>query len=279
MQSAISIVVFMVETFVLFFLGKLAYQLTHRKINLRDELVEKDNLAFAMSHTGYFVGLLLAIGSTLLGETTELVQDVIDVAVYGTVAIVLVNMSLFINDKIMFRRFTMYDEVVRDQNVGAGVIEAAGAISTGLIVMGAVYGQGGGIDTAIAFWAAGQALLIIATQVYNLITPYNVFEQIEKDNIAVGVGFAGAMLAIANLIRHAIMHDFEGWLTTFSWMGLDFLLGILFLPVARLVADKMLLPGRKLTDEIVNQEKPNVGAAIIEAFTYIGGSILITWVV
>jgi hypothetical protein len=45
----------------------------------------------------------------------------------------------------------------------------------------------------------------------------------------------------------------------------------------RLVTDKILLPGERLTDEIVNQEKPNVGAALVEAFAYIGGSVLITW--
>ena len=33
----------------------------------------------------------------------------------------------------------------------------------------------------------------------------------------------------------------------------------------------------QLTDEIINQEKPNVGAALVEAFAYIGGSVLITW--
>jgi hypothetical protein len=45
----------------------------------------------------------------------------------------------------------------------------------------------------------------------------------------------------------------------------------------RLITDKILLPGEKLTDEIINQEHPNVGAALVEAFAYIGGSVLITW--
>lgn len=278
LQSALSIITFLVEAFLLFYIGKLVYQLTHRKINVKDELVEQDNFAFSVSHAGYFAGLLIAIGGSLMGDSTTLLNDVKNVAIYGSLAIVLVNLSLLINDKLMLRKFSMQDEIIRDQNAGAGTIEAASSISTGLIVMGAVYGEGGGVDTAVAFWAAGQVLLILATFVYNLITPYDVHEQIEKDNVAVGIGFAGALIAIANLVRHAIMHDFEGWLTTFSWMGIDFLLGIVFLPIARFIADKILLPGQNLTDEIVNQEKPNNGAAVIEAFAYIGGSVLITWV-
>ena len=60
-------------------------------------------------------------------------------------------------------------------------------------------------------------------------------------------------------------------------MGIDVLAGIILLPVLRIVTDKILLPKRKLTDELVNQEKPNNGVAFIEAFSYIAGSILFTW--
>ena len=64
--------------FILFFIGKYTYQLIHRDINVKDELVEKDNFAFAVAHTGYFVGLLIAIGSVLSGESAGIVQDLID---------------------------------------------------------------------------------------------------------------------------------------------------------------------------------------------------------
>ena len=53
-------------------------------------------------------------------------------------------------------------------------------------------------------------------------------------------------------------------------------IGLLFLPLVRWLTDKILLPGRNLTDELINQEKPNTGAGLIEAFAYIGGSVLIT---
>jgi hypothetical protein len=45
----------------------------------------------------------------------------------------------------------------------------------------------------------------------------------------------------------------------------------------RVFADKILLPGRNLTDEIVNQDKPNIGAGLIEAFAYVGSAVLIVW--
>lgn len=277
LDNGLETLIYLIAAFVLFFIGKLIYQLVFNKYDIKNELVEKDNLAFAIAHTGYFIGLLLAIGSAIIGPSHGLVTDMIDLFFYGLMGIILLNISVFINDKIILRKFSVYDEIVRDQNAGTGVIEAANAIATGLILMGAISGQGSWL-TALLYWFGGQVLIVLTTFIYSWITPYDDLSEIEhKDNIAVGIGFAGAMIAIANLIRHGLSIDHVFWLDSVIDILADVAIGLVFLPIARFVADKILLPGQKLTDEIVNQEKPNVGAALIEAFAYIGGSVLITW--
>ena len=45
----------------------------------------------------------------------------------------------------------------------------------------------------------------------------------------------------------------------------------------RLLTDKLLLPGVKLDDELVAQEEPNLGAGLIEAFSYVAAALLIGW--
>ncbi|MGK7395197.1 MAG: DUF350 domain-containing protein [Candidatus Cyclobacteriaceae bacterium M3_2C_046] len=277
LDTALTTLVYLASCFILFYLGKLAYQLIHKKYNVKHELVEKDNFAFALAHVGYFIGLLLAIGSAIVGPTMGLAQDMIDIFIYGILSIILLNLSIIINDRIILRNFHVYKEIIEDKNEGTGVVEGANAIATGLILMGAVSGEGGGIITALAFWLLGQLILILTAYVYNWITPYDIHEHIEKDNVAVGIGFAGAIISIGNLIRYGLMTDFVNWQTTLSNVGIDVLVGLLFLPLVRFLADKVLLPGQNLTDEIVNQEKANLGAATIEAFAYVGGSVLITW--
>ncbi len=205
----------------------------------------------------------------------------IEIGVYGVLAIILLNISIFISDKLILSRFSVRKEIIEDQNEGTGVVEGAVSTASGLIIFGAVTGESTslafGILTAVVFWLVGQFALILITYIYNVITPYDIHEHIEKDNAAVGIGFAGAIIAIGNLICFGISGTFEGWLETFTGAGLEILAGIVLLPVMRFFTDKILLPGERLTDEIVNQEKPNIGAAIIEAFAYIGGSVLITW--
>lgn len=269
------------NAFVLFLIGKFSYQLFHPRMKVKHELVEKDNLAFAIAHAGYFIGILLAVGSAIIGPSHGLYQDLFDISTYGLLAIILLNISTIVTDKVLLRKFSVHKEIVEDQNAGTGAVEAANAIASGLVLMGAVTGENhtglSGYSTAIIFWVLGQVAVIIIAWFYQLITSYDVHAEIEKDNVAVGVGFAGALVAIANLVRFGITGDFISWSDTFTDVGFEIILGLIMLPVARVLTDKILLPGQKLTDELVNQEKPNVGAGIIEAFAYIGGSVLITW--
>lgn len=269
--------IFFILCFVLFFVARLSYKLLNRKIDIRNELVEKDNVAFAISQIGYFAGLTVAIGGVLLGPSTDLVSDIINFLTYGAVAIILLNASMYVNDKFILCRFSVYKEIIHDMNAGAGIIHGSSAFAAGLVIMGSIYGEGGGVDTVIIYWLIAQLLLVLTAWIYNLILPYNVHEHIEKDNVAAGVGFAGALIAIANLIRNAVMHDFISWPDSFMEIGYTVGLGLLLLPVVRFLTDKILLPGRKLTDEIVNQEKPNLGAGFFEAFGYIVSSVLISW--
>lgn len=281
LDGALTTLIYILATFVLFIVGKFVYQLFHPNVKIGNELVENDNLAFAFAHVGYFIGLLLAIGSAVMGESDGLVEDLINIGIYGGLSIILLNLSIIINDKLILAKFDLTKEILEDKNVGTGIAEGANAIATGLIVLGAIHGEGHGdggpIITAVLYWLLGQGLLFLTTKVYNLITPYDIHEHIAKNNTAVAVGYAGAIIAIANLIRFALMHDFQNWIITLEDVGVDVGIGLIFLPIARLMADKILLPGKNLTDEIVNQDDPNIGAALVEAFAYAGGSMLIVW--
>jgi len=203
------------------------------------------------------------------------------IGIYGFLSIFLLNLSLIINDKIILSNFDLKKEIFDDKNVGTGIVEGANAVATGLVVMGAItgegYGESGPIVNVLVYWILGQVILFITSKIYNLMTPYDVHDHIERGNIAVAVGYSGAIIAIGNLINNALAHDFDSWMITTQDVGFNVIVGFAFLPIARFLTDKILLPGQKLTDEIVNQEDPNVGAAIVEAFAYVGGSMLIVW--
>lgn len=276
-DNLISAIIYLVCCYFLFWIGKLAYDVVHRDFRVKEELVKKDNCAFALSIVGYYLGLVFAIGGVVVGESAGMLNDLIDIFIYGPIAIILMNFSTFINDKLILYKFNNKKEILKDQNTGTGAVELAIYLATGMIIFGSISGEGGGIITLLAFWVIGQASFIIIGLIYNLITPYSIHDEIEKDNVAAGICYAGAIVGIANIVRHAISGDFTNWNESLLTFVGYFVLGIILLPLIRLYTDKVLLPGEKLTNEIVNQEKPNLGAAFIAAFSYIGSSFLITW--
>ena len=277
LDHILSSLIYLAACFVVFVAGHLVFILFRRSYNIQDELVEKDNAAFALVLCGYYLGLTFSIGGVIAGPSAGMESDLIDILVYGPLAILLLNLSALINDRFILSEFDIRKEILQDQNCGTGVVEFAVFVATGLNIFGALYGQGGSVFTAIAFWALGQTVLVLIGKYYNLITQYNIHEQIEKDNVAVGIGFAGALIGIGNLLRVASAEHFISWEANLTTFGLYMVVGLILLPVARILTDRILLPGRSLADELVNQVKPNQGAAFLEASSYIGASFLITW--
>ncbi|MCD8406438.1 DUF350 domain-containing protein [Tenacibaculum dicentrarchi] len=272
---------YIISGFIIFILGKIAYKMLHPSINIQDELVEKDNFAFIISYVGYFTALIIVIGGAIIGESYGFITDIQHIFIYGIIAIALLLLSVWISNKVILNKFDLKKEIITDENEGAGVIEASIYIANGLILYGALIGESetliSGILTFLIYWIIGNIVLIIGSKVFIAWMGYDIHNQVEKDNVAAGVSFSGAILAIGIITMNAILDPFLDWTTTLIDISLQTLLGCLLLPVMRLFADKILLPGRKLTDEIINQEKPNIGAGLMEAFAYIGAAILITW--
>ncbi len=279
LDQLITGIVYLLSSMVVFLVGHKAFSMCRKGYDIQNELVEKDNAAFALTLCGYYLGLIFAIGGVVSGPSHGLTEDLIDMAVYGLLAILLLNISAMINDRFILSEFQIHKEILEDQNCGTGVVEFAVFVASGLNIFGAVSGEGGDITTALGFWAAGQLVLIVIARYYNMMTSYDVHEHIEKDNVAVGVGFAGAILAVGNLLRAASAGDFVSWQENMLEFAGFLAIALVLLPAMRAVTDRILLPGRSLADELVNQEKPNLGAAFMEAASYVGASFLITWCV
>lgn len=279
LDTAITAVILIAAFYVLFFIGKIVNDKLHPEYDLNHELVESDNPALALAVAGYYGGLVLTLGGALVGPTHGIWRDLQDMAVYGVLGIVLLNLSWFFCDWVILRQFKISDELVRDRNQGAGAVSAGVSLANGFILFGSLQGVGGGPVTAIAFWAIGQLMLFIAGLVYNWITPYNIHDLIEQDNVAAGVGFGGALTAMGIVIGLAAEADFVSWEDNLPAYLIYAGVGLCLLPAARFLTDKLLLPGVNLTDEIAHQETPNVGAAYLEAFSYIAAAFIIYWCV
>jgi uncharacterized membrane protein YjfL (UPF0719 family) len=274
MEQILTGFIYLAVVLALVAVGKWIYDLLHRSFVLRTELIDKDNLAVALAVAGYYLGLVIVLGGVVSGPGSfSVVEDVIGLVLFGGLGIVLLNLSAWLNDRLVFSRFDNEKEIVEDRNAGLGAVEGANYVAVGLITAGALSGEGG-VLSGLVFWIAGLVALMVAGMLYDRITAYDLHDEIEKDNVAVGVAFAGVLVGFGNIIRLAGDGDFVSWNESLTEFGYYTVAGLVLLPVIRLFADKVLLPGARLSDELV-KDRPNLGAGVLEAVSYLGASMLI----
>ncbi len=267
--------------FVLFWVGQLAYQkLFRRRMELNLELFVKDNPAVAIALVGYYLGIVLALGGVLDKTLPTLPEKLLNLTSYGALVILLMVAGAWAGDRLILHRFDCDREILQERNVGAAAVEAGNHIANGLILNAALAGESGSWLVGLACWLIGLGVLLLVSLAYPRVAKYDVFGEIEKrNNPAAGVALSGLLIATGNIVRVAFAPEFENWLVSFREYGLTLLFCLIALAGIRWLADLLLVPGVKISDEIVNQEVPNLGAGLIEAFAYIAASFLIAWAI
>ncbi len=275
-------IAYVLEGFILLWIAKAVYSLIYRRVDIKVEIFERKNAAMAISETGYLFGVVMALGGVLVdsggaltGAETAWKANMISIAIYGLAAILYMLVASFLCEKILLPHFDNTKEVVEDQNLGTAFVEAGMHCGNGLIVLAISQGLGPWWVGPI-FWLLAQIALIIMGLLYEWVTHYSMHDELERDNTAVGLAFGGALVGMGNIVSMAISGDFLGWKDSLIGFTSYAVFGLFVLFVIKKLTDVILAPSVKLTEE-QTQEKPNIGAGLIEAFGYIGGSMLIVW--
>jgi uncharacterized membrane protein YjfL (UPF0719 family) len=262
----------------LFWVGQFLYQRAFRSLDLNLELFVRDNPAVAIALVGYYLGLVTALSGVLVQPTVLSFNRVLTLTVYGVIAIALMLVGAWIGDRFILRHLDAAREIQEEQNLGAAAVEAGLHLANGLILSTALAGEGGSWLVGVACWTIGMGVLVGVSFIYPTITRYNVFGEIRRrNNPAAGVALGGLLVATGNLVRVSFAPEFQNWTQSLLEYGLLLVICLLALAVVRWLADLVLVPGVKISEEIVHQAIPNLGAGLIEAIAYISSSFLIAW--
>ncbi len=269
-----SSLIFLVLSFIIILLAQVIFYLIV-PYNPREQ-IKNNNLAVGVSVAGYFIAIVAIIVGASIGSAGDFVKDLLDFGYYSVLGIVLLNISKFINDKLILPKFCITKEIVEDKNVGTAAVVFGSFLASGLIIGGSISGQGGGIISAMAFFALGQLALILFSKIYNLLLPYCIHDEIEKDNVAVGIAFGGTLIALSIILLKGVSGDFSNWIADLSNFGIEVLAGIILLPTVRVLFDKILIPKVKLNDAL---KQGNVTVGVLEAITVISIAIVYLFIV
>lgn len=258
---------------------------THHRIE--EEIVNKSNVAVAVRVSGYLAGVILVfLGAVYeplgfavyegLGIDRAFGLEVLAVFLYSLAGIVALNLMRLVTDRLVLYRFQLEREIIEDQNVGAAAAEFGVNVASGLVIAGAIAGQGGPLN-ALAFFGLGLVVLVLFALFYEWTTPFNIHDEIERDNPAVGIALGGNLVAIGLVTFKATFGDFVGWQQGILEFVIYSVVGFVLLYVLRLAVDLVLLPHTRVSDQVAAGR--NVGVAFVETAVVVSSALILLLVI
>ena len=267
------------------------------RYSINQQVTGENNAALGLSLAGYYLGVVFVFVGALYQPLTVVRDDdwaptsatywgeVLEVAIYALVGIAVLNVARIVVDRLVLHTFQTEKEIVEGRNTGTGAVEFGVYLATGLVIAGSIAGTGateaGGtevnvLDSAVrslVFLGLGMAVLILYSLFYQLTTSYDIHEEIEQGNTAVGVALAGNLIAVGVVTFKAVFGEFVGWPESLAGFLVFAVLGFVLLFVVRQVADLVLLPGAKLQQELSADR--NLGVAFIISAVVISSSLIL----
>lgn len=263
-------------------LAKLARDAVTRH-RIEEEIVTKGNLAVALRLSGYLIGIILVFLGALyeplggdgyvgLGFDRAFGLEVLWVFLYSLAGIVALNLMRLVTDRLVLYRFELEREIIQDQNAGAAAAEFGVNVASGLVIAGAIAGEGGPLN-ALAFFGLGLGVLILFALFYEWTTPFNIHDEIERDNPAVGIALGGNLIAIGLVTFKATFGDFVGWQAGILEFAVYSVVGFVLLYVLRLAVDLVLLPHTRVSQQVAGGR--NVGVAFVETAVVVSSALIL----
>lgn len=258
--------------------------------HVKDQLGRKSNAALGLSICGYLLGVIVVFVAVLYtpfasGEvdwrfTQEFGFDVIEVFLYSIGAIAVLNLTRYVIDHLVLYKFDVEKEIIENQNLAAGAVEFGVYLAVSLVVAASLAGYGDTqfgtavpstldeIIRSVVFFLLGLGALVLYALFYQVTTAYDIHDEIEKGNPAVGVTMAASLIAVALVVFKAVAGEFLGWSESLIGFAVFAVIGFIILVIVRWIIDKAMFPKVKIADELSAQ---NVGVAFI-----VGGVVIST---
>ncbi len=277
----VSLIYVVLSCFVLIFAKWLYTKMI--KYSMYDE-IQKGNVTAVIPYCGFLLGNVAILIGAYVGDSAMLLRyDLIYYLVYAILGVLLMLFSGFIVEKTILHQFNNVDEIVRDRNIGTAAVYFGMYVASGLIISACVtgdtlatHGRWYGLISSVVYYTLGMIFLMLFAKIYDKLTPYSLLDEIEQDNVAVGVAFGGNIIAIGLILMRATIGDIGTWQHGMLLYFIDLAAIILLLPSVAFVLDRMVVKSINIKKEI---KKNNVACGLAEAFVIVSFAILIFYMV
>lgn len=239
------------------------------------------NLAYKLVQSGHVLAALFLVPGIVREALTHdtLASQAAWAAAFVAAGVALIEIVGALGIRLLFRS-TLATELERG-NAAAGVAAAANYVAIGVLAAPTILGSDAeGLGLAIVFFTIAVVTLALFVILFRALTTYDDAEQIQGENLAAAVSYAGVSVAVAIVLARALEGgDFPGWgkaLAGYGWVAVS---ALALYPVRQLIVQGLIL-GRAPTlrggilDDAIGVER-NAGMAVMEAVTYVAAAVAI----
>jgi hypothetical protein len=255
------------------------------KVNSTEELAQKDNFAFGISVAGSVAALGIVLTGAISGENApSYMMEFIGMLAYGTLGLILIKIGRVIHDKLSLQQINKTEEIL-NQNITIGIVDAAGAIATAIIIRAVLlWVHGLDVNTFIAIIAGfviSQAILLLVTRLKERQYAKNnqgscLQEAFSQGQTAIAIRYTGQLISTALAVTaasHFLTYSPETLLhTLISWFVIAIIMTLL-VAILTAVAKRIVLWGINLVEEVDQQQ--NIGVACVEMATSISIALIL----
>ena len=242
-----------------------------------DEIAQKDNVAFGVSFAGGIGALAIMLTGASMGEYGEsLLNEGLSMLVFGLIGMALITLGRIVQDKIVFRKVALLDQI-KQGNLAAAFVDVGNVLAIGIVIRAAmdwVETEGWmAIPIIIAAFVVSQ-LVLVGASVYRVrlfrarATENDPCMQkaFAQGNTALAVRYGGFLIGTALAITAAsgvVPYNADNILmSVIGWAIVALVFSVIFTVVVAL-ARIAILPGINVAEEVDRQG--NASVAAIEA--------------
>ena len=257
-------------------------------VDSRDELAEKDNLAFGVALAGGALAVALILAAAAAGDpAVTFATEAGVVAAYAVLGLALLKVGILVNDWVVFHKFSL-KAAIGSQNTAAGTVQAANLVALGVLINGAINWAEGdllqGLISVVVMFFLAQFVVLGVTRTRAIIYARRHDGErwqaaIEGGNTALGIRYAGHLIGTAlasssagGMVAFVAGADGGAVVAYVAWFVWAVVLAAALLMLSML-AQKVILGGVDVVAEV--DEQRNVGVAAIEAAVFVGIGLVI----
>jgi len=256
------------------------------QVNSTEELAKKDNFAFGVSVAGSILALGIVLTGAITGENApSYLMEIIGMLAYGTYGLILIKVGRIIQDKVALQHLNK-TELIKEQNLTIGIIDAAGAIATAIIIRAVLlWVDGLNISTFIAItsgFIVAQAVLVLVTRIRERKYANNnqedcLQEALSNGQLALAIRYSGQVISTALAVTaasHFLVYSPETLvMNLLGWLVFGIIMTLL-VAILTSIAKRIVLWGINLVEEVDQQH--NIGVASIEMATSIAIALILS---